>query len=135
MDSTRVYVPHFPLSWHTAHTYKFLARESQPRARTRAQSLRVGIVDATGRRVTRRGRPVARTWRTRRPAAPCTIWSRRSSARRARKTSCSLAAGSPPLGSESARGESVPYSFAFGFELLVLTFYADWFTILYYVLY
>lgn len=40
-----------------------------------------------------------RTSRTRRPAAPCTIWSRPSSARRAHRTSCSRAASSPLLGS------------------------------------
>lgn len=37
MDSTRVYVPHFPLSWHTAHTYKFLARESRSLGRSRSE--------------------------------------------------------------------------------------------------
>lgn len=40
MDSTRVYVPHFPLSWHTAHTYKFLARESRLLGRRRRERSR-----------------------------------------------------------------------------------------------
>lgn len=63
-----------------------------------------------GREAGAGGASAARTSRTRRPAAPCTIWSPPSSVRKVRRTFCSPATGSPPLGSVSENGKLVSWN-------------------------
>lgn len=65
------------------------------------------------------GESAARTSRTRRPAAPCTIWSPPSSARTARRTFCSRATGSPPLGSVSENDNLVSWNQKLSFHFLL----------------